>query len=209
MEAGEVELKLEPLGSHLLHGLELVEDVLEGREVVFHPGVAHGRIIPDGVRPSPGGGWRPSRSRRAPSGGSAGRIACRTGTPAALPIRSYHGLGHGDGGLVPDPVEGTGADVFLQHFLGFVAALPQSVETLVGMNHVDGSTGGAVEVIQFVVEPVEIVQLDVVGLDVGDDDGSVDRIRGAPGPPGPPDWGSTPRQPQPVRRCRRPKIPAG
>ena len=49
------------------------------------------------------------------------------------------------------------------------------------MNHVNGSTGGAVEVIQFVVEPVEIVQLDVVGLDVGDDDGPVDRIRGALG----------------------------
>ena len=80
----------------------------------------------------------------------------------------------------------------LQHFLGFAAALPQAVETLVGMNHVDGSTGGAIEMIQFVVEPVEIVQLDVVGLDVGDDDRSVDRIRGAPGRQGRQIWGQRP-----------------
>ena len=89
-----------------------------------------------------------------------------------------HGLGHGNGGLVPDPVEGTGADVLVEHLLRLVAPFAQPLKALVGVNHIHTALGGTIIVIQLVVEPVHVAGVDLVFLDVGDGDPPADRIGG-------------------------------
>ena len=177
VEAGEVEVQLESLGGHLLHGLELIEDVLEGREVILHPVVAHGRVFLYGFHHvGRMGGDRPGGEGHPAPVALAEELVDRNSGRLAHQV--VGGLGHGNGGLVPDPVEGAGADVLLEHLVRLVSPFAQPLQALVGVNHVDAALGGTVEVIQLVVEPVHVVRMDLVFLDVGDPDRTPDRIGG-------------------------------
>ena len=170
---GDVVVDAEPLGGHFLHGVHLVHHVLEGREMVLHPCVAHGRKVLDGLRHALGMGRDRPGGHRHPAAVALPEELV-DGDSCRLAHQVVHGRPQSQRVLVSHPVEGAGADVFFDGLLGLRAsALAQSGQPGVGMHHVDGPFPGTVEVVELIGDPVHELLGDVVDLDVGDPDGSM------------------------------------
>ena len=166
---GEVVVDFEAGRGDGLHSFGLVEDVFEGREVVFEPGVAGlgvalyclGHVL--GVRRhSPGANRDPGALLLAEelvdrySGGLAHQIV--------------HRCAQGQRGLVADPCKGVGAEVAVDCFLCFgrAAAFAEAAKAIVGMRDIDGAACRAVVVVERVGDPVVVFGRDFVDFDVDD-----------------------------------------
>src|SRR5262245_1581452 len=140
----------EAFGGDGLHGLHLVEDVFERREVVLHPGEAALGVLPDGGRHAVGLG----------GGGTGGG-----GDPGAVTLAEKfvdgdaggpaHEVVHGDAeaetGFVADPVEGAGAGVLRDDVVRLARpAFAQANQVAVGVHDVNGAARGPVVVVQLV-----------------------------------------------------------
>ena len=165
---GEVVMDAESFRGHLLHRLGLVEDVLERGKVVLEPGVSLAGVLFDGL----GHALRVRRNRPA-----ADRHPGAVLLSDQLVDRNAGGLAHQvvhrraqtQAGLVSHPVEGVGADVLVDDFLRLgTPALAEADQSLVGLHLVDGAPGRAVVMVQLVGDPVDVLQLDFVYVDVGD-----------------------------------------
>ena len=162
---GDIELDLEPRWSDLLHRLELVEDVLEGREMVFQPGVTPSRVLSDGFGHV----------------GGVGRDSPRTDLdPTTLPLtdqpvnRNTRSLAHqvvhrrpqSQRCHVTDMIERVGPDVALADTFGLQrTAFSEPHQPGIGLHLIDIPFRGPVEMLQFVVDPLVVTRLNLVGLD--------------------------------------------
>ena len=136
--------------------------------MVFHPGVALGRVFPHRF----GHAFRMRRNCPAPY-----RHPGPVFLSDQLVDRYVSGLAHQvvhrrtqrQGGLVSDPVEGIRSDVLVDHLFRFrFVSLSQPNESIVGVRHVYRPLCRTVEVVQLVRYPVLVLEGDLVDFDFCD-----------------------------------------
>ena len=114
---GEVVVDPETGRGHRLHGPHLVDDVLEGREVVLQPGVAPGGIFAHRLGHSLGVGRHGPAGDRNPGPVTlAEQLVDRHSRRLAHEVIHRHP--QREAGLIPHPVEGVAAEVFPADRLG-------------------------------------------------------------------------------------------
>ena len=162
---GEVVVQAEPLRRYTLHGLGLVDDILEGRQVELHPCVALIGVVSDGrSHPLRMRTDRPGRHRNPRSMFLAEQLINRHASGLAHQI--VHRRPQAKGCLVPHPGEGIRPQIALDRLLRFGAlAFTQPDESIVGAYHIDRAPSHVVIVTQLVGAPIDIAQPDLARFD--------------------------------------------
>ena len=164
---GEVVVNPETLRRHLLHGLGLIDDVFERRQVKLHPRVTLFRIGLHSSGHAVGvGTHRPRRHRYPGAVLLAEELVRRHASRLAHEV--VHRRSQSERGLIADPVEGVRANVLVQHVLRFRArAFSQAKQATVGTHYVYRALRHVVIVDELVGPVLVVLEGDPVDVDVG------------------------------------------